>query len=206
MTLSRTGRYRPNRPGWFDMLTAGRPGTCSSSLRAGAYGRRRMLATGTLTSAAGDCAGDSSGPQLSQPPQAPCTLPADRTASHSAILRRPSEAGARAAIRLKAASTRRRRVRGPRAEAAYAALTMITRPTRTWSSMRLTGARASSTQGLGDGVCNPGSRVGERKHVCRHDDWVPPRIGLAFDRGKSREALRREYVPSQQRERRRQTP
>ena len=106
------------------MLNAGRPGTCSSSLRAGAYGRRRMLATGTLTSAAGDCAGDSSGPQLSQPPQAPCTLPADRTASHSAILRRPSEAGARAAIRLKAASTRRRRVRGPRAliivSAAYA--------------------------------------------------------------------------------------
>ncbi len=55
-------------------------------------------------------------------------------------------------------------------------------------------------------VRNPGSRVGERKHVRRHDDRVPPRIGLAFDRGKGREALRRKYVPSQQGERRRQTP
>jgi len=194
--------------GWPDVITNGTASAAPARrARICQMRRRLMFDSGTRTSASADfCVGVCSGPQLSQPPQAPCALPADRTASHSAIRRRPSEAGARANSRLEAASTRRRRLRGPSAEATYAALTRSTRPTRTGSSMRIMRARASSTQRLGDRVGDPGSRVGERKHVRRHDDRVTPGIGLAFDRRKGREALRREYVPSQQRERRRQTP
>src|ERR1700684_2256240 len=40
-------------------------------------GRRGVFANRPLTAASGDCAVASPGPQLSQPPQAPCALPAD---------------------------------------------------------------------------------------------------------------------------------
>src|ERR1700678_2210225 len=106
-----------------------------------AQARRPIFATGTLTSAGREscvddfCAGVCSEPQLSHPPQAPCALPADATASHRAIRPSPRNTGARASSRLETASRRCRRLRGPSDDTAYPALTRSARPTRELSRM-----------------------------------------------------------------------
>ena len=172
--------------------------------------RRPIFASGTFASAAGEadadgCADASPEAQPSQPPQAP-RAPSAEVVSHRAARRRPRKEGARAVTRPSAPSNRRRRPRGPSDDTAYPALRMSASPTRESSMKPFMGLCPPSTERLGDRIGNPGCRVGQCEHVRRHDERVAPRVGFALHRRESRQALRREHVPREQRQRRRQAP
>ncbi len=59
----------------------------------------------------------------------------------------------------------------------------------------------SAAQRQRDAVSDERREISQAKQVTCHHDHITPRVGFAFDCGERRDALRREHVPRQQRER-----